>query len=117
MTGLAGKVALITGAAGGQGRAAALALAREGVHITGFDIAKALPYPGYALGTEEGLTSLQEECGKLGVTCLVFAGDVRDDAALSRAVDETIARLGSPRRNAKGVSRARTQIEAGPPAV
>ncbi|MGZ3390871.1 MAG: oxidoreductase, partial [Isosphaeraceae bacterium] len=30
---LAGQVALITGAAHGQGRAAALALAREGVHI------------------------------------------------------------------------------------
>ncbi len=35
---LAGRVALITGAAHGQGRATALALAREGVHIAALDV-------------------------------------------------------------------------------
>ena len=39
MAELAGKVAFITGAAHGQGRAAALALARQGVHIIAFDVA------------------------------------------------------------------------------
>jgi NAD(P)-dependent dehydrogenase (short-subunit alcohol dehydrogenase family) len=36
---LAGKVAVVTGAAPGVGRAAALALARVGAHIAGIDIA------------------------------------------------------------------------------
>ena len=36
---LKNKVAFITGAAHGQGRATALALAKEGVHIVAFDIA------------------------------------------------------------------------------
>ncbi len=43
MTGeFTGKVAFITGAAHGQGRATALAFAREGARIAGFDIARPL---------------------------------------------------------------------------
>jgi SDR family mycofactocin-dependent oxidoreductase len=93
-TGLKGRVALITGAAHGQGRAAALALAREGVHITGLDVARPLAYPGYGLGSRDELESLAEECRQLGVECLIFAADVRDDAAVSSAVEETARRLG-----------------------
>ncbi len=62
MSGLEGRVALITGAANGQGRATALALAREGVHVAALDVARPLSYPGYALGTPEELESLFEEC-------------------------------------------------------
>ncbi|MGQ0539929.1 MAG: mycofactocin-coupled SDR family oxidoreductase [Gemmatimonadaceae bacterium] len=90
----AGKVALVTGAAHGQGRAAALALAREGAHIAAFDIARPLSYPGYELGTPNELDSLAAACRALGVTCLTFEGDVRDDAAVSSAVNETVAQLG-----------------------
>ena len=42
MASLKGQVAFITGAAHGQGRATAVALAREGVHIAAFDIARQL---------------------------------------------------------------------------
>ena len=94
MSGLQGRVALITGAANGQGRATALALAREGVHIVALDVARPLVYPGYAMGTPEGLDSLTEECGKLGVQCLPFPADVRDDAAITKAVAASIDRLG-----------------------
>ncbi len=93
-SGLAGRVALITGAAHGQGRAAALALAREGAHVAALDVARPLDYPGYALGTPNDLAALAEECRRLGVTCLPFAADVRDDAAVSRAVAETVRQLG-----------------------
>ena len=85
------RVALITGAAHGQGRATALALAKEGYHIAALDIAKPLAYPGYKLGTPDDLASLATECGKIGVKCLTFAADVRDDAAVSAAVEETVA--------------------------
>ena len=94
MSDLSGKVALITGAAGGQGRATALALAREGVHVAALDVARPLSYPGYPLGTPEGLSALAEECGRLGVTCLPFAADVRDNEAVAGAVAETVRRLG-----------------------
>jgi NAD(P)-dependent dehydrogenase (short-subunit alcohol dehydrogenase family) len=88
------RVAIITGAAHGQGRAAALGLAKEGYAIAGLDIAKPLAYPGYKLGTQDELMSLAQECRKLGVPCLTFAADVRDDAAVSAAVNKTIAELG-----------------------
>ncbi len=93
MTGLKGKVALITGAAQGQGRATALALAREGVHVAAVDVARQLRYPGYALGTPEALESLAAECRQVGVECLPLVADVRDDQAVSRAVEQTVARL------------------------
>ena len=83
---LAGRVALITGAAHGQGRASALALAREGVHLAALDVARTLTYPGYELGSPQALDTLAEECRRLGVECLTFAVDVRDDKAVSAAV-------------------------------
>jgi SDR family mycofactocin-dependent oxidoreductase len=94
MTRFAGKVGLITGAAHGQGRAAALALAREGARIAALDIARPLPYPGYALGSRDDLASLAEACRETGTECVPFAVDVRDDAAVTAAVAQTVSRFG-----------------------
>ena len=91
---LAGQVALVTGAAHGQGRAAALALAREGVHVAALDVARPLAYPGYAMGSPAELEGLAAECRARGVECLTFAADVRDDAAVAAAVAATAARFG-----------------------
>jgi len=90
----AGKVAFITGAAHGQGRAVALALARAGARIAAFDVARPLSYPGYALGSQDELRSLELECGEAASDCLTFEGDVRDDAAITAAVDATVAGFG-----------------------
>jgi NAD(P)-dependent dehydrogenase (short-subunit alcohol dehydrogenase family) len=90
---LKGKVAFITGAAHGQGRATAVALAKEGVHIAAFDIAQTLSYPGYELGSEDELQSLVKECELFGVKCLAFTGDVRVDADIANAVSTTISQL------------------------
>jgi SDR family mycofactocin-dependent oxidoreductase len=89
-----GKVAFITGAAHGQGRATALALAREGARIAGFDVARPLAYPGYTMGSPNELETLAAACAELGTECLTFAGDVRDDAAVTRAIETTAARFG-----------------------
>ncbi len=89
-----GQVAFITGAAHGQGRATALAFAAQGARIVAFDVARPLHYPGYELGTPEELASLVADVGALGSECLAFAGDVRDDAAISRAVEATLERFG-----------------------
>ena len=59
----AGKVAFITGAAHGQGRATALALAREGARIAAFDIARPLSYPGYEMGTPTSWNPLLRRVG------------------------------------------------------
>lgn len=87
----AGKVAFITGAAHGQGRATALALAGEGARIAGFDLARPLGYPGYAMGSQSELDSLEVACAELGSECLGFSGDVRDDTAITAAVDATVS--------------------------
>ena len=74
---LKGKTALITGAAHGQGRSSALALAREGVHIGAIDIAKPISYPAYSMGSHEDLHSLRDECEKLGVKCFLFNKNIQ----------------------------------------
>jgi SDR family mycofactocin-dependent oxidoreductase len=89
-----GKVAFITGAAHGQGRATAMALAREGARIAAFDVARPLSYPGYGMGSREDLASLADACAELGSECLSFAGDVRQDADVTVAVDQTLERFG-----------------------
>lgn len=82
-------VALVTGAAHGQGRATSLALAAAGYYIVALDVAAPLEYPGYAMGTPAELESLVDECG-----ALTAVADVRDDAAVSAAVDLAIERFG-----------------------
>jgi SDR family mycofactocin-dependent oxidoreductase len=90
----AGKVAFVTGAAHGQGRATAIALAREGARIAAFDIARPLDYPGYGMGSRGDLEALAAACQELGSECLTFAGDVRQDADVTVAVDRTIEAFG-----------------------
>ena len=53
------RVAFITGAAHGQGRATALALAKNGADIAAFDVGVKIEYPAYAYGTGEELKSLK----------------------------------------------------------
>src|SRR6185312_5793484 len=78
MAEFSGQVAFITGAAHGQGRAVALALAQEGARIAAYDIARPLSYPGYALGEQADLESLAAAVQERASACVTFAGDVRD---------------------------------------
>ncbi|HYK46162.1 MAG TPA: mycofactocin-coupled SDR family oxidoreductase [Parafilimonas sp.] len=88
------KVAFITGAAHGQGRATALALAKEGVHIAAFDIARQLDYPAYNLASEDDLAALKKEIEALGVRCVACKGDVRNDADVTDAVNSAKKQFG-----------------------
>jgi SDR family mycofactocin-dependent oxidoreductase len=90
-----GRVALVTGAAHGQGRAAALAFAREGAGVAALDVARPLPYPGYAMGSAGELASLRGECEALGAPCPTFEADVRDAPAVAAAVAATVEQLGA----------------------
>ena len=91
---LADRVALVTGAAHGQGRATALALARAGAHIVALDVGRPLAYPGYQMGTAGELDALADDCRGLASECLAFAADVRDDAAVTAAVSAAVAQWG-----------------------
>ena len=89
-----GRVAFITGAARGQGRATALALAKNGADIAAYDVGVKIEYPAYAYAAGEELKSLKAEIEAIGRRCEIFAGDVRDDAAVTAAVEGTVAAFG-----------------------
>jgi SDR family mycofactocin-dependent oxidoreductase len=94
MGGFSGKTVFITGAAHGQGRACALAFAKEGANLVLFDVAKKMEYPAYEFGTSDELSSLRAEIEALGASAVAAAGDVRDDSAVKEAVDAAIAAFG-----------------------
>ena len=77
-----GKVALVTGAGGGIGRATALAFAREGAAVAVSDI------------DSETSAATAELVEKAGGTAASFPCDVSDEAAVSRLVDDVVARFG-----------------------
>ena len=67
MTGrVAGKVALITGAARGQGRSHALRLAAEGADIIALDICRQIESVPYPLSTPEDLEETARQVKELG---------------------------------------------------
>ncbi len=85
--GAAGRVAMVTGAARGQGRSHALALARAGADIVGFDICQSIDTIPYGLGTLDDLKATATEVEKLGRRFLIAEGDVRSNADLETAVN------------------------------
>ena len=95
MGALEGRVALITGAARGQGRAHALALAAEGADIVAADAPGPMVGLTYPLGTEDDLRETARRVEELGRRCLAVALDVRDSAAVGAAVEQTRSSMGS----------------------
>jgi len=89
-----GKVAFITGAAHGQGRATAIAFAREGARVAGFDLARKIDYPAYARSGSKALGELQQEIAGFGGEFLPLTGDVRSAADIEAAVETTIGTFG-----------------------
>jgi len=79
---LTNKIALVTGAGKGIGRAVALALAHEGVHV------------GLLARTDSDLQELAAEIAKLGVKSFSVVADVADRAAVEAAVAQVQQELG-----------------------
>ena len=89
-----GKVAFITGAARGQGRAHAIRLAEEGADVVISDICAAVPTNGVAPATAEDLEETVSLVEKTGQRVLSRTVDVRDLDALSELGNDAVAELG-----------------------
>jgi 3-oxoacyl-[acyl-carrier protein] reductase len=82
MESLAGKVALVTGAGKGIGRAIAVALAQEGSHV------------GLVARTEKDIKAVAREIEALGVKAAVATADVADRGQVEAAVASLQRELG-----------------------
>ncbi|HET7741377.1 MAG TPA: mycofactocin-coupled SDR family oxidoreductase [Mycobacterium sp.] len=96
MTGrLAGKVAFITGAARGQGRAHAVRMATEGADIIAVDIAGKLPdCVPYDSASPEQLEETASLVKATGQRILTSVTDTRDYDGLREVVDAGVAEFG-----------------------
>lgn len=91
---LHGRVALITGAARGQGRSHALRLAADGAAIIGIDVCADIDSTGYPMATRTELDETVALVAERGGTMLASVADVRDSDALAGAVDAGVAHFG-----------------------
>lgn len=88
------KVALITGAARGQGRSHAIRLAEEGADIIAIDICDKVATTEYRGSTADDLEETARYVEKTGRRAVTAVADVRDLAALESAVSAGIDELG-----------------------
>lgn len=91
---LEGRVALITGAARGQGRSHALRLAEEGADIIAIDIDEQMETVPYPTATALDLDQTVDEVKALGRRILPATVDVRDLAGLQRVAKEGVDAFG-----------------------
>ena len=91
---LEGSVALITGAARGQGRSHAVRLAEEGADIIATDISTQIETVKYAVATTDDMAETTRLVEATGRRIVARDADVRDLDALQAAVDDGIAELG-----------------------
>jgi SDR family mycofactocin-dependent oxidoreductase len=89
-----GKVALITGAARGQGRSHALRLASEGAQIIAVDSCEQVGTAPYAGATPEDLEESVRLIEKLDQRVVAVQADVRDSAQLDAAVQQGLEEFG-----------------------
>lgn len=93
---LDGKVAFVTGAARGQGRAHAIKLAEEGANVVAIDIAApdSIPSMFYPLAGEDDLATTAKEVEATGAQVLARKVDVRSQEQLDAVVAEAKQRFG-----------------------
>jgi SDR family mycofactocin-dependent oxidoreductase len=89
-----GKVAFVTGAARGQGRAHAVRLAQAGVRIIAVDVCRNISSVPYDLASPGDLADTVQLVQQAGGDIAAFEADVRDAASLQCAIDSGTERLG-----------------------
>lgn len=88
------RVAVVTGAARGQGRSHSVTLARRGMDLAISDICGPISSLGYQLGSEDDLEMTRKLVEQEGARCVSDVVDVRDSAQLDRHIGRAIDRLG-----------------------
>jgi len=88
------QVVFVTGAARGQGRAHALAFAREGAHLVLCDTLRRYATVPYPLGSPEELGQVAAEIEELDRRVIIAQTDVTDLGAMQRLADRAEKQLG-----------------------
>jgi SDR family mycofactocin-dependent oxidoreductase len=91
---LDGKVAVVTGAARGQGRSHAVTLAEAGADIIAVDICADIENVKYPLATPADLDETKRLVEGLDRRAVTFQADVREPSQLGAALDDGVAELG-----------------------
>ncbi|MDT5334954.1 MAG: hypothetical protein QOD90_459 [Mycobacterium sp.] len=91
---LDGKVAVVSGAARGQGRSHAVNLAAEGASIVALDICADMEGSTYPLSRPEDLDETARMVEKEAVRCHTVIVDVRERSAVWKAIADGVAELG-----------------------
>jgi SDR family mycofactocin-dependent oxidoreductase len=91
---VAGKVAFVTGAARGQGRAHAVRLAEEGADIIAVDVCRDIDTIGYPMATPEDLDETARLIEKTNQRVVIAHADVREAAELRTALESGLAEFG-----------------------
>ena len=94
MGSLDGKVAFITGAARGQGRAEAVRLASDGADIIAVDICDQIASVPYPMATPDDLAATVKLVEDTGARIVAREADVRDRDALSTALQAGLDEFG-----------------------
>jgi SDR family mycofactocin-dependent oxidoreductase len=95
MTGrMNGKVALVTGAARGQGRSHAVRMAQEGADIIAVDICAQIDSVPYPMATDADLAETARQVEALDRRVVTAVADVRERSQLAAAVRAAVSELG-----------------------
>ena len=89
-----GQVAVVTGAARGQGRAHSLRLAEAGADLVLLDAAHTIETVDYVMPTVGDLEAVAEEVRDLGRRAVVVQADVRDSETVSTGIRDAAEELG-----------------------
>lgn len=90
----AGRVAMVTGAARGQGRSHCLELALSGADILALDVCAQIESVEYPMATRDDLAETARAVEETGRRVLPMVVDVRDRSAMAAACQGSLAELG-----------------------
>lgn len=112
---LAGRIAVVTGAARGQGRSHAVRLAADGAAVIAIDLCAAPATTAYEGSTQADLDETVAMVEALGVGCVGLSVDVRDLPRLSGAVEQGLGAVGGEGARHVDVMVANAGIAGGAP--